>query len=53
MAKWIKEYIQGCMTCQESKICTHQANASLYKIPVPIDAKPFEQVAMDLITELP
>jgi hypothetical protein len=53
MAKWIKEYIQGCTTCQESKICTHQAKASLYKIPVSSDAKPFKQVAMDLITGLP
>jgi hypothetical protein len=53
MAKWIEEYIQGCATCQESKIHTHQAKASLYKIPVPSDAKPFEQVAMDLITGLP
>jgi hypothetical protein len=53
MAKWIEEYIQGCAMCQESKIRTHQAKASLYKIPVPLDAKPFEQVAIDLIIELP
>jgi hypothetical protein len=53
MAKWIEEYIQGCATCQESKIRTHQAKTSLYKIPVPSDAKPFKQVAMDLITGLP
>ena len=53
MAKWIEEYIQGCATCQESKIRTHQVKASLYKIPVSSDTKPFEQVAMDLITGLP
>jgi hypothetical protein len=35
MAKWIEEYIQGCAMCQESKIRTHQAKTSLYKIPVP------------------
>jgi hypothetical protein len=53
MAKWIEEYVQGCAICQELKICTHQAKASLYKISVPANAKSFKQVAMDLITGLP
>jgi len=53
LAKWVKEYMQGCATCQESKICTHQTKALLYKIPIPTKAKPFEQVAIDLITGLP
>jgi len=35
------------------KIRTYQIKVPLYKIPVPFDAKPFEQVAMDLITGLP
>jgi len=53
MRKWIEEYIQGCAICQESKICTHQIKAPLYKILVPLNTRPFEQVAMDLITGLP
>jgi len=53
LTKWVEEYVQGCATCQESKICTHQAKVLLYKIPVPPEAKLFEQVAMDLITGLP
>jgi hypothetical protein len=35
MSKWIKQYIQGCATCQESKILTHRPKTSLYKILVP------------------
>ena len=50
--KWVKEYVQGCVTCQELKICTHQVKAPLYKIPVPSNTKPFKQVTMDLITGL-
>jgi len=52
MAKWIEEYVQGCTVCQESKIQTYWTKAPLYKIPAPLNAKPFEQVAMDLITGL-
>ncbi len=53
LVKWVEEYVRGCATCQESKIHTHQAKAPLFKIPVPPEAKPFEQVTMDLITGLP
>jgi len=53
MAKWVKQYVQGCATCQESKIQTHQPKTSLYKIPVLEQGYPFQQVAMDLITGLP
>jgi hypothetical protein len=53
MSKWIEQYIQGCATCQESKILTHRPRTSLYKIPVLEQGLPFRQVAMDLITGLP
>jgi hypothetical protein len=53
MSKWVEQYVQGCATCQESKILTHQPKTSLYKIPVPEWGLPFRQVAMDLITGLP
>jgi hypothetical protein len=53
MSKWIKQYVQGCATCQESKILTHRPKTSLYKILVPERGLPFRQIAMDLITGLP
>jgi len=53
MSKWVKQYVQGCTTCQESKIQTHWPKTSLYKILVPERGLPFRQVAMDLIIGLP
>ena len=53
MNTWIRNYVQGCAKCQESKIQMHKSKVPLYKIKVPVNAKPFEQIAMDLITGLP
>ena len=53
MNEWIKTYVQGCAICQSTKINTHKASVPMYKIPVPSQALPFQQVAMDLITGLP
>ena len=53
MSKWVKEYVQGCAICQESKIWTHWTKILLYKIPVSEWGHPFQQVAMDLIMGLP
>jgi len=52
MLKWVEQYIQGCATCQESKIWTHQPKTSLYKILVLEWGLPFWQIAMDLIIGL-
>ena len=49
---WIMQYIQGCATCQQNKNVTYQIKVPLYHIMTREDAKPFEQVAMDLITDL-
>src|SRR5216683_302726 len=50
---WIKQYVKGCMVCQQNKNITHQVKVPLYKITVPHNTSPFTQVAMDLITGLP
>jgi hypothetical protein len=51
--QWIEQYVKGCAVCQQNKNLTHRAHVPLYKITVPIDAPPFTQVAMDLVTGLP
>jgi hypothetical protein len=51
--QWIEQYVKGCAVCQQNKNLTHRVHVPLYKITVPIDAPPFTQVAMDLITGLP
>ena len=50
---WIDEYIKGCATCQQMKNLTHQKKPPMYPISVPMNSRPFAQVAMDLITGLP
>ena len=53
MTQWIAEYVKGCAICQQNKILTHKARIPLFQIPTTNDAKPFQRVAMDLITGLP
>jgi len=53
MNDWIADYIKGCAICQQNKIITHRKKTPLYRITVPPNARPFEQIAMDLITGLP
>jgi hypothetical protein len=53
MKQWIADYIKGCAICQQNKIQTHKRKTPLYKITTTEGALPFQQVAMDLITELP
>jgi hypothetical protein len=50
---WIAEYIRGCAICQQNKILTHRAKVPTYRISTKEDARPFEHIAMDLITGLP
>src|SRR6267142_6450794 len=51
--QWITEYIKGCVICQQNKILTHREKTPLYCIGTKTDARPFEHIAMDLITGLP
>jgi hypothetical protein len=53
MNTWIDNYIKGCGTCQQNKNITHRIKTPLYRIPTLETTRPFEQVAMDLITGLP
>jgi hypothetical protein len=53
MRQWIADYVKGFATCQQNKIQTHKRKTPLYKITTTDGALPFQQVAMDLITELP
>jgi hypothetical protein len=52
MEQWITKYVQGCAHCQQNKV-RHQKRTPLFRINVPIDATPFQVIAMDLITQLP
>jgi len=51
--QWIAEYIKGCAICQQNKILTHREKTPLYHIGTKSNARPFEHIAMDLITGLP
>jgi len=53
MCTWVTDYVAGCATCQQNKNVTHRARTPLYRIPMPDDALPFQQTALDLITGLP
>jgi hypothetical protein len=53
MNAWIEEYVKKCAPCQQNKNLTHLKNTPLYRIAPHPKANPFEEVAMDLITQLP
>jgi hypothetical protein len=53
MNAWIEDYVKGCTQCQQNKNLTHQRQTPIYCIPPSLQANPFEEVAMDLITQLP
>jgi hypothetical protein len=53
MKDWISEYIKGCAICQQNKILTHQRQTPIFRIPTEENARPFQRIAMDLITGLP
>ena len=53
MKEWVSAYVKGCAICQQSKILTHRSKTPLYRITTISNARPFQRVAMDLITGLP
>jgi hypothetical protein len=53
MNHWITQYVKGCATCQQNKILVHHTKTPLYQISTLEDARPFQQISMDLITGLP
>jgi hypothetical protein len=50
---YIQQYVQGCGTCQQNKNLTHPQQIPMYKIPMTCNPRPFSQITMDLITDLP
>jgi len=53
MTNYVKEYVKGCNICQQNKINCQPWKGLLKPIPGPIDPRPFAQISMDLLTDLP
>jgi hypothetical protein len=53
MRTFIKNYVKGCAFCQQFKINRHPTKPALMPIPGPISTRPFAQLSMDFITDLP
>ena len=53
MNEWITNYVKGCTICQQNKIQTHRNKTPPFCIGTEDNARPFEQIAIDLITGLP
>ena len=53
MTTWIEQYVAGCALCQQNKIHTTRKRTPLYCIPGDPSMRPFNVVALDLITQLP
>jgi len=51
MDKEIKLYVQSCIKCQSNKASSRHSQGLLQALPIP--QEPWEQVTMDLITQLP
>ena len=52
--KWLEDvarYVAGCVKCQKSKTDRHSRETKL--APMPTGERPFEEMAMDFIKELP
>ena len=50
---YVKEYVKGCGKCQQNKINRQPWKGPLKPIPGPQDPRPFAQMSMDLMTDLP
>ena len=53
MTTWIERYVAGCVLCQQNKIHTTKKKMPLYHIPGDPTMRPFNVIALDLITQLP
>ena len=53
MNQWIENYVKGCAPCQQNKNLMHHARTPIYRVTPGPGANPFEEIAMDLITQLP
>ena len=53
MYTFIKNYTDGCAVCQQSKINRHPTSPPLMPIKGSPTGRPFAQISMDFITDLP
>ena len=53
MPVFVRNYVQGCGICQQTKINTHPTVPPLMPIPAEPGAYPFQTTTMDFITDLP
>jgi len=53
MTIFVKNYIAGCVICQQMKVNMHPSAPSLFPIKAQTNAIPFLQVTCDFITDLP
>ena len=53
MAVFVKNYVQGCAVCQQTKVNTHPTVPPLMPIAANPHANPFTTVTIDFITDLP
>ena len=53
MATFVANYIKGCPICQQFKINRKPVKPPMQPISGPKDTRPFTQISMDLITNLP
>ncbi|ESK88977.1 pro-pol protein [Moniliophthora roreri MCA 2997] len=53
MAKFIKNFVDGCAVCQQMKINTHPTKVGIQPIEATPNATPFQIITMDLVTDLP
>jgi len=53
LKQFVINYVKGCENCQRFKINRHPLKPPLQGIPAPQSNRPFAQIAMDLITDLP
>jgi hypothetical protein len=51
MTKFINKYVEGCTTCQQSKVNTHPIKLGL--LPLQGAQRPFQYISIDFITDLP
>src|SRR5215467_11424153 len=52
LTTFVRNYIQGCTTCQQNKINRHPSTPALNPIDPPKSTQPFAQISMDLLTDL-
>ncbi|CAA7268818.1 unnamed protein product [Cyclocybe aegerita] len=50
---FVRNYVKGCATCQEFKIDRHPSKPSLVAIEGSKELRPFAQLSMDFLTDLP